>query len=184
MSEKITKNVRNREKTDRQILVKYKACRMAERLERATHNPQTLLSWVRVRFTVRADTCLVWDRWLYPVSRATRYTLFEAPDRENPCDGKLSHGPKSWNFVRNAIKWKTTATATLFVAPLTGGVRRMGSVRWRVTPRGNRSGYSVYPLPASLRWSPRRITIVGYGVNPVGRPGATTTTTTTTWTQN
>ena len=54
---------------------------MAERLERATHNPQTLLSWVRVRFTVRADTCLVWDRWLYPVSRATRYTLFQAPDR-------------------------------------------------------------------------------------------------------
>ena len=88
------------------MVLRVKACRMAERLERATHNSQTLLSRVRVRFTARADTCLVWDRWLYPVSRATRYTLFEAPDRENPCDGKLSHGPKSWNFVRNAIKWK------------------------------------------------------------------------------
>ena len=29
---------------------------------------------------VRADTCLVWDRWRYPVSRATRYTLFKAPN--------------------------------------------------------------------------------------------------------
>ena len=152
---------------------------MAERLERATHNPQTLLSWVRVRFTVRADTCLVWDRWLYPVSRATRYTLFEAPDREKPMRWQIITRPKILELCEKCYQMETTATATLFVAPLTGGVRRLGSVRWRVTPRGNRSGYSVYPLPASLRWSPRRITIVGYGVNPVGRPGATTTTTTT-----
>ena len=47
-------------------------------------NSQTLLSRVRVRLTARADTCLVWDRWLYPVSRATRYTLFKAPDNGKP----------------------------------------------------------------------------------------------------
>ena len=35
-------------------------------------NSQTLLSRVRVRLAARADTCLGWDTWRYPVIRATR----------------------------------------------------------------------------------------------------------------
>ena len=106
---------------------------MAERFERATHNSQTLLSRVRVRFTARADTCLVWDRWRYPVSRATRYTLFKAPDNGKPQCAATPPGLTTREGCYKLGNCPLLSEGTDYkhsLAPVTGDACRIGSIIW------------------------------------------------------
>ena len=147
------------------------SCRLCKSQQRVFHHKSCVSerqeTHMESRCSVRADTCLVWDRWLYPVSRATRYTLFQAPDWVKPCDGKVSHGPKHWNFVRNAIKWRMTSPVwevgrlVHSVAPFPGPVIGTGGedepmrwIWWRVTSRGNSPWYESAKNSTWLRIYP------------------------------
>ena len=88
-------------------------------------NSQTLLSRVRVRLTARADTCLGWDTWRYPVIWATRRPNKDPSGGQNTMRRWSITPPKLLTLCEKYYQMGNCNQYSF--APLTGGSRRIGS---------------------------------------------------------